>query len=556
MKKIAAKPVTKMRSQKPIEHFGSSVCIDSSESEKGDILCYHPSFEFNRETYQMSPLLFESDTDDTSQSTEIKCYQEKTITPPKANNQQFFDILSTLTDLRNEISSQLDTSSQHNQCCSETLLNLSNHKNLNDTKSNTNNCYVSPSPRVTRSKLLNSRILTRSAKRLHKISDSNATLGSSRNTRMRNESNKGRKRSTSVKDSNVTETASHNDINENTLIESIRKSNVKVVLTRLKPPFIQYPTPISAKFIQPNIVPNIELYDTDNELDFLNRRLSSEVQVFTEKPAVISISSESSVRSESTPYLQRVSPDLFENCESSSVSNLCSQNSFDIPNGQVLLSNVDIAEDTTSTPNDQHNSTLVPSIHDLFDSVTPDVDACRRKFIDERCNKVAGHTFEITVNEVFDNVVHLTDSERTLKSQPYNKIDAKNKTVLPDVRSSARKDKPRNTDKSDNLYNLIDLTKLRSSQEVTPKRRPGITSFLRKSPPSSKLNTSTTLTRSKWLSRPRTSNSDSDLLNRTTYRCRRLDLWFEDRGNKSMMEVKKRSKMFDGLLSSSEEDDS
>lgn len=532
-----------MRSQKLNEHFGTPICIDSTDSEKEDVLCYHhPSFNFNRDTYQMSPLLFESDTEDTSQSIEIKCYQEKTITPQlsKSSNQQMFDILSTLNNLRNEISSQLDTSTQHNQCCSETLLNSTRPRTLNETKSNT---YVSPSPRVTRSKVLNSRILTRSAKRLHNIKDFSNSPRNSRKPRKRKDL-KGSKSSTNGKDSNVNEKASDTDTNDTMLIESIRQSNNNMIVERPQYTLFQNPNRIEEKFIQPNIVPNIEtLEDADNDLDFLNRRLSSEVQILTEEPGVITISSES------PSYTLRVSPDMFENCESSSVSNLCSQNSFDIPNGQVLLQSRErsIGDDTSSSPNNQHNSTLVPFTPHSFNQqlLSPDVNAARQQLIDKSGNKLVENAFEITANEIFDNVIYITDSEETLTSQRANDLDCDNKNIPPE------EDNPRNIDKSDNL---IDVTK-RASQESTPRKRPEIPNLLNKSQRGNQT-ASTTLNRSKWLSKPKSTNSDAEFLNRTSHRCRRLDLWFQDRGSKSMIEGNERKNISNVLLSSSEDEDS
>lgn len=552
-----------MRSQKLTGRFGTSMAIDSTDLEKEEILCYHhPSYTFNRDTYQMSPLLFESDTEDTSQSTEIKCYQEKTITPQSPtttapDNLQIFDVLTTLHDLRNEfeIASQLDTSSQHNQCCSETLLNSSNRKTATIvTKVNTNHDYVSPSPRVTRLKLLNSRILTRSAKRLHKISEFSEYSESPRNSRKgktkKDLSSNGR-RSSSTNAKDAKSMADDSETREQILIESIKKSKVRVVLERLKFPFFQNPHQIGRTFIQPNIVPNIEVDHPDIDLDFLNRRLSSEVQMFTERSAVISLSSESTIRNASTT--PRGSPDLFENFESSSISYLCSQTSFDIPNGQILMPDAErrTSETATSTPNSQHDATLAPSIYDLFDCVTPDVNAGRQNLLaDEDKKLLHQQTFEITVNEVFDNVIHVVDSDETITSQIGGNPAVACRTVTQNI-------EPQQVGTSDALHNFMDLTKCASSQEVTPKKRPEIHDLLNKSLGACPSNVSPTLLRSKWLSKPKSSNSDGDLSHRTTQRCRRLELWFHNETKPRMKgNADGKSKFTNLLLTSSEEEDS
>lgn len=554
-----------MRSQKLATHFEHPIGIESTEMD--DILGYHhPAHIFTRDTYQiMSPLLFESDTEDTSQSTDIKCYQDKTITPllqipATPNDLQIFDVQPTINDLRNEYSSRLmDTSSQHNQCCSESLLDSSNHKTIIETKKNTNdhNTYISPSPRVTRSKLLNSRILTRSAKRLHKISECSEYSESPRNAkkaRLKKDLSKDKKRSSDGKSSKST--ASDKEKNERLLLESIRNTKVRVVLEKLKFPFFQNPHRFNGKFIQPNIVPNIQVDVAINDRDFLNRRLSSlssDVQMLTERPAVISISSESTIRNE--PTSSRRSPDLFES--SSLSTNQCSQNSIGIPNGQILMSDADhrISETATSTPNNPNDSTLVPSIFDLFDQdcvATPDI-----KLLLEENNKKSNqqqHTFEITVNEVFDNVICVADSEETLTPPKANPIS--------ECRTVIQNNEQESAVTSDNLDNLIDLTKCSSSQEITPKKRPEIHGLLNRSLGACPSNGSPTLNRSKWLSKPKSSNSDGDLLNRPSpqqQRCRRLDLWFQnDRDKKPRKKgnVDRKRKFSNNLLTSSEEEDS
>lgn len=518
-----------MRSQELTERFG----IDAMDSEKEDILCYHhPSFTFNRDTYQMSPLLFESDTEDTSQSTEIKCYQEKTITPQEAT--------PTLQDFRNETSSQLDTSSPHNQCCSETLLNSSHQRTVIDVKANTNHDYVSPSPRVTRLKSLNARILTRSAKRLHKISEFSEYSESPRNSRMSKVKKVSRRAASSSSNGKDSKCQAHADEKkEQLLMESIRMSNVRVVVERLKFPFFQNPHQIATKFVQPNIVPYIDVAGPDNDLDFLNHRLSSEVQMFTERPVVISLSSESTVRNASTS--PRASPDLFENFNSSPVSNLCSQSSFDMPNGQRLMPDAErrMSETATSTPNSLRGSAPIPSIHDSFGCATPDGNVGLENLWaeDDRKAQQQQHSFEITVNEVFDHVIHVVDSDETIVPPP---VDSK----------------PQKINTTDNFVNLVDLTKWASSQEVTPKKRPEMHGLLNKSLGACPSTASPTLNRSKWLSKPKSSNSDGDVSLRTPQRCRRLELWFRNDPVSKPRKAGNVNGKMNLLLSSSEEEDS
>lgn len=506
-----------MRSQEPAEPFRPAT--DNKSMDDEEIRCYHnASYIFNRETHEMSPLLFESDTDnDSSQSTEIKCYQDKTVTTPlqtlqTPNNRQVFELLSSLSGLRNEISLQLDTSSQHNQCCSETLLNSSNHRTIVEIKANTNEAHISPSPRVTRSRWWKSKILTRSAKRLHRInefSEYSESRRGAKKTRAKKDVKKpsvvGGRRSHSKTDSSVAASES-----------TTTSSKPQVVLERLKFPFFQNPHQTDDAFIQPNIAPNIPIIDdADDGFDFLNRRLSSEVQIITEHPPVISISSESTVRNPS--------PDLFDHFESSSsVSNLCSQNSVDIPNGQTVMRSAELRLSSSSVSTQE--STLVPTVIGLSDDdCTPDARQTLLPETENPLNKT--HAFEITVNEVFDNVIRIDDSEGSA-----------------------------NPTKSISINRIKSPTKRPSSQEVTPKKRPEIRGLLNKTVGAApSISPAAPLSRSKWLSKPK---STGDVANRTSQRCRRLELWFPSDKSKSKPKSKVgRTRLANLLLSSSEDDD-
>ncbi|XP_037037768.1 uncharacterized protein LOC119075433 isoform X2 [Bradysia coprophila] len=524
-----------MRSQEPRDHFTTPIRVDSTDS--GDIRRQQPSYMlYNRDTYQMSPLLFESDTEDTSQSTEFKCYQDPADTAQLNTNDRQM-LLSTLSNLRNEFTSPLDASSQHNQCCSETLLSSSHHRTVIET--NTNSAYISPSPRVTRSKLWKSKILTRSAKRLHKISELNEYSSGPRSCRKAKTKRDSRKETRTSSDGKDTASkATDKRHQEESLIESIQKSKVSVVLERLKFPFFQNPHQVNGKFAQPNIVPNIVVdNEEDDGLEFLNRRPSSDVQLISEPPAIISISSESTVRNVSTT--PRASPDLFENCDSSSASNLCSQNSIDIPNGQIAMrSSAELINSATSTPNNQQTYTLVQSIFDQFDEdrVSSDVNTARQKLIatNEDASSVPPPTFEITVNEVFDNVIYLTDSEETLTPEIVSRVE-------PPIVSD----------------NVLSVTKCASSQEVTPKKRPEIRDLLNRSVAGSSTSVSTSFSRSKWLSKPRSSGG-GDMSSRTPQRCRRLDRCFDsDRDSKPKQSgyVVSQNRFSNILLASSEDDE-
>lgn len=537
------------------ENFGTPIIVDSTDSEKEDdhnrnILTFHrPPYMFNRDTCQMSPLLFESDTDDTLQPTEIECYQRRNVTPQlsKPSNRDIFEILSALKDLRKQTSSSpLGTPSQHNQCCSETLLKSSVHRSVNKKTINTDNAYISPSPRVTRSRFINSRILTRSSKRLHKISELNTTA--SKRTRTRREVDKGKKGRTKRNSNNGNDKGSTpgNNNDQEMLIEPMQNSQPKVDLQRVKNPGLENTMEMYENFIQPNIVPNIELHDKcDNDLDFLNRRTSSDVQIISPKRTIISLSSESSYKSAkivTNECDQRYSPDLFENC---SASNLCSQSSFDIPNGQILLSSQSKNGLTNTTPNGQHSPSNTPSFVDIFDnhSITV-VEAAKDKLLDQTNNKFADNVFEITTNDMFPNVIQLdSDSESSHLSPLRNTSSSK------DVREMNRAA----------VDNLIDLSKCSSTQEVTPKRMHSFRSLLEKSLQETPLRSP--LQRSKWLTKRSPSNGDHSLLNKTPNRCRRLDLWFQDNeGEPTSTKLTSRKgetkKICKTVLSSSEDDES